>query len=76
MATSRRSGKEPEEKDKLIRLERGLEISSFSRRRILIGMLLGPEALFLWREEIKIEMSLGTVGDKKIEKGFGSFKNL
>ena len=69
-------GKTPAEKDLLIKVEMGSEISRLSSLRTLTGMLLGPEDFEVENEPITLVISSGVVGAKKMEWGFGILKNL
>ena len=65
-ATFRKSGKIPLLKDTLIISLNGSEGSVLNSFNILVGMLLGPKALFGLMQLIKDSMFAGVVGERKI----------
>ena len=62
-------GKTPAEKDLLIKVEMGSEISRLSILRTLTGMLLGPEDFEVENEPITLVICSGVVGAKKWNEG-------
>ena len=60
-------GKTPAEKDLLIKVEIGSEISRLSSLRTLTGILFGPEDFEAENEPITLAISSGDVGVKKME---------
>ena len=60
-------GNTPVSNERLIRVERGIEISCFKSLRILTGILLGPVDLDVDRELITLTISSGVEGTKNIE---------
>ena len=67
-------GKEPEEKEKTNKSARCLEISCFRRVKILFGILEGPLALFMLREDIMLAISSLSVGWINVELVHWCFK--
>ena len=59
-------GKEPEEKERLNKSASCIEISCFRRIKILFGILKGPQALLILREDMLAIFSL-SVGWINIE---------
>ena len=65
-ATFRKSGNIPLLKDTLIISLNGSESSLLNSFNILVGMLLGPIALFGLIQLIRDSMSAGVAGERKI----------
>ena len=60
-------GKEPEEKERLNKSASCIEISCFRRIKILFGILKGPQALLILREDMMLAISSLSVGWINIE---------
>ena len=60
-------GKEPEEKERLNKSASCKEISCFRRIKILFGILKGPQALLILREDMMLAISSLSVGWIDIE---------
>ena len=67
MAVLSIDGKEPEEKEILNKSASCKEISCFRRIKILFGILKGPQALLVLREDMMLAISLLSVGCMDIE---------
>ena len=74
MAYFKISGKVPDEKDKLIRSDIGLDKHFLKSLRILVGTLPGPAVLFVFSVLRMSSTSYFGVGDKKKEFSFEIFK--
>ena len=70
----RRSGKTPDEKDRLKRRARGLAKSFFRRSSKSFGILLGPQAFPTSNDDIINSISFSSQGWIAIELGIGSGK--
>ena len=68
MAVFKLSGNMPVRKERLRILERGTAISLFKEDK---GKLNGPVDLLESKEEIQLDTSIGSVGERKIELGTG-----
>ena len=66
-------GKHPVAKDLFMRSERGTELLSLIKCRILVGILFGPTHLLLFIEFIMFLISSRVVGDIKKVLGFAYF---
>ena len=53
-------------KDRFIISLKGFENSFLNNFKILVGILLGPLALFVYIELVRLSMSSGRVGERKI----------
>ena len=75
-----RSGCAPDVKERLMRSHKGLEIKFFIHWRIVVGMLYGPEALFLFNWQMIFWISSSSTGVKTNEfvngEGRKSWKDL
>ena len=60
-------GKEPEEKERLSKSATCIEISCFRRIKILFGILKGPQASLILREDMILAISSMSVGWINIE---------
>ena len=67
-------GKEPEEKERLNKSASCKEISCFRRIKILFGILKGPQALLILREDMMLAISSLSVGWINIELLHWCFK--
>ena len=67
LAVLKIDGKEPEEKERLSKSASYLEISRFRRIMILFGILKGPQALLMLREDMMLAISSLSVGWINIE---------
>ena len=67
MAVLSIDGKEPGEKERLNKSASCIEISCFRRIKILFGILKGPQALLILREDMMLAISLLSVGWTNIE---------
>ena len=65
-----RFGNMPCLKDRFIISLKGLENSFLNNFKILVGILFGPLALFVFIEFIRSSMSCGRVGERKIVLSF------
>ena len=68
------SGKVPDEKDKVVRSDIGLDKLFLKSLRILVGTLPGPAVLFVFSVLRMSSTSSFVVGDKKKEFSFEFFK--
>ena len=64
-------GKTPEEKERLVNVDKISESFSKQQWKILGDMLFGPEALLKFNERIICATSFGVLGVRKNEFGLG-----